>query len=534
MIKNKKVLLICKESFSSPLFFIAQKLLEEGNEVAAFFIYPEESYFNKCLYNQNTYYKFKEQLPEVKLFGLTDLCKEFNKSLSASNIDMEYLVKIEKEYTYFKNLNLQLTSSQLTTRQLHNRIYFKYSSLDQNLKFIELGYKRVIEVFENFKPELILDTDNAELLRTILNEVAFKNKIPYITIDHPRFELFKIPTYCLGIKSNNLIKNEYFKFFDQDSKDLLIEYEYLNKYKLHSNIMSKEYYGTVTSKYKSNDIIFSIKYLLGILIYLWNVYVKNKNFNLIDKKNILFSNPIKLFIYFCKIEIKNQILFRKNKYFKEPDCNDIYIYMPLHLIPESTTFLLAPFYINELNIIEQVSKSLPIGWKLYVKEHQAMIGERSLSFYESVNKFPNVRMVQLNYYDDPKPWIEKSKGVITITGTAAYEAALLGKKSLVFGDLPFNLIDGITRVDSFEQLPKLISSFKEIDNIHSCAAYIASVKSIGVEIDLTYLLSESEIILNDNKINSDKFKNEVDMLYKFYIKAYAKILDNNFSNSDLF
>lgn len=79
--------------------------------------------------------------------------------------------------------------------------------------------------------------------------------------------------------------------------------------------------------------------------------------------------------------------------------------MPLHLIPESTTSILSPFYINELSVIEAVSKSIPAGWFLYVKEHQAMLGERSLSFYKAINKLPNVKMVQLNYYNESKPWI---------------------------------------------------------------------------------------------------------------------------------
>jgi hypothetical protein len=194
--------------------------------------------------------------------------------------------------------------------------------------------------------------------------------------------------------------------------------------------------------------------------------------------------------------------------------------MPLHLIPESTTFVKAPFYINELNIIEQVSKSLPIGWKLYVKEHQAMLGERSFSFYKSVKKIPNVKLVKFNYYDDPKPWIEKAKGVITISGTGAYEAALLGKKSLVFGDVPFNLIESIYRVNSFEQLPSLISSFGLVDNIKSCAAYIAAIKSVGKEINLKYLMAEGEAIINGDCKMSHQFDDQIDNLASFFESAF--------------
>jgi hypothetical protein len=223
MISNKKVLLICKESFSFPLFFLARKLIEQQNDVSAFFIHPEESYYNKCAYNENTYYNFKENLPSVKLYDLKEFCKTFN---SQPDIDYNYLQLIEQEYSHFKNLNLQITVSQLATRHYHNRIYFGYSSFEQNLNFLELGYKRVLEVIEESKPDLILDTEDGELLRTILSEVAFKNNIPYITIDYPRFEGFKIPTYCLGVKTENFLKLKYHEYFKKNKSDLTIEYNY--------------------------------------------------------------------------------------------------------------------------------------------------------------------------------------------------------------------------------------------------------------------------------------------------------------------
>ena len=45
--------------------------------------------------------------------------------------------------------------------------------------------------------------------------------------------------------------------------------------------------------------------------------------------------------------------------------------------------------------------------------------------------------------------ITKSQGVVTLSGTAAYEAAMLGKHAVVFSNVPFSLIEGIHRVDLF-------------------------------------------------------------------------------------
>ena len=360
MIQNKKVLLICKESFSFPLGFIAKDLIKSGNSVGAFFINPIESYQNKSLFNENTFYHFKENLKQVNLFGLQDLCLKFDESLSNRTINMSKLYEIEKEYTHFKNLNLQATSSQLLTRHFHTRDYFSYSSFEKSLKFIELGYSKVLDVIDEFKPDVILDLDDSELLRTIIVEVAFKKSIPYITLNYPRYEEYKIPTFNLGLEPENYFIEKYNHFLKEDQTCLKIEYEYIFGFRKKSKIMSDEFKGTTTSQYKPNGILDTMKLLIGKFLYFWNVSIKNGNYKLYKKKSILYSNSIRHFLFYVRVEIKKQILLRKNKYFIIPDKKDMYVYMPLHLIPESTTFVKAPFYIDELHIIAQISKSLPI------------------------------------------------------------------------------------------------------------------------------------------------------------------------------
>ena len=519
MISNKKVMLICKESYSFPLFFLAKKLIAQENDVSAFFIHPEETYYNKCSYNENTFYNFKENLPAVKLYDLIEFCKKFN---SQPKLNYDYLDSIEKEYTHFKNLNLQITVSQLATRHYHNRIYFDYSTFEQNLNFLELGYKQVIQVFDDFKPDVILDTEDGELLRTILCEVAYKNKIPYITIDYPRFEGYKIPTYCLGVKTEEFLKQKYNEFLGADEKVLVDEYAYIAEARRSSTIMSKEYKGTITNQYEPDKLLPVIKNIIGKIFYFWNIYITKGNLRRINTSRIIYPNPFKYFLFYAKVDLKRQLLFRENKYFESPVANETYVYMPLHLIPESSTFVKAPFFIDELNIIHQVSKSLPIGWKLYVKEHQSMVGERSLTFYKEIKKIPNVRLVRFNYYKDPKPWIENAKGVITITGTSAYEAALLGKKSIVFGDLPFNMISSISRIRSYEELPALLAALGTIENTKACAAYLATIRAVGKEINLKYLISEGEAIVRGEKEYSNTYGGQMNTLFEFYENAFDK------------
>ncbi len=209
--------------------------------------------------------------------------------------------------------------------------------------------------------------------------------------------------------------------------------------------------------------------------------------------------------------IRDRYIFsRWFPYFEDPVEGEKYVYFPLHLIPESTTLIKSPFYPNEIAVIEAVSKALPLGWKLYVKEHGAMLGERPICFYKKISELTNIRLMRLDYYDDPKPWITNSVGVITLRGSSAFEAAMLSKPSLILGNTLFELIDGVDKVVSFSELPEKIRAMEkyELDNTQSCAAYLQTVMSFGKYIPLAEILTETRHSIE----NSTKLAVEIEHL----------------------
>ena len=521
--RNKKILFVCRETYSMPLWFLARSL-KEDNEVAAFYIMSTECSYNKCYYNENTYYKFKEELPDVKLYDVRDICEQYTKGLKqkSSPIDLAYLEKIEAEYTHFKNLNLQLMSSQENTRHYHYRYYWSLTNYDENMYWLQLNYKKILSIFEEFEPDMILDFDNAELQRTIINEIAYRKGIPYITVEYSKFGYYKYPTFQNTIGIDDYVVKAYEANLKKSKEELAESYAYIEDYRKQTTIMNKEFAGTVTSQYERDSLIWILRVMHGKWNYFWNMDITKKNLKIKRTNKILYAPSVPYFFHYLQVLLLRRKFMGKNKYFENPVPGEDYVYMPLHLIPESTVFVKASYYVDECSLIEQVSKSLPVGWKLYVKEHQAMLGERGVQFYKKVKELHNVRLVQVNYYHDPKPWIANAKGVVTIVGTTAYEEALLGRKSLLFGDVPFALIDGITRVRSFEDLPELIRDFGEIDNIHSCAAYLQTMKEIGFEIDLFYLMGKAEKVLAGKEQEDEKFEEQLKRLLKFYKAGYAR------------
>jgi len=521
--KNKKILFVCRETYSMPLWFLAREL-KKDNDVAAFFIMSTECSYHKCYYNENSYYKFKEELPDVVLYDVKDICGQYTEGLKrpGSPVDIGYLEKIEQEYSHFKNLNMQLMSSQENTRHYHFRYYWSLTNYDENMYWLELNYKKILSIFKEFEPDMILDFDNAELQRTIINEIAYKKGIPYITVEYSKFGYYKYPTFQNTIGIDAYVVRTYQENLKKSKEALAAGYAYVQEFRSKTTIMNKEFAGTVTSQYERDSLLWILRVMHGKWNYFWNMDITNKNLKIKRTNKILYAPSVPYFFHYLQVLLLKRKFMGKNRYFENPVPGEPYVYMPLHLIPESTVFVKASYYVDECNLIEQVSKSLPAGWKLYVKEHQAMLGERSVKFYKKVKELHNVRLVQVNYYHDPKPWIINAKGVITIVGTTAYEEALLGRKSIIFGDVPFELIDGITRVRSFEDLPELIRDFGEIDNIHSCAAYLQTIMEVGFEIDLFYLMAKAEKVLAGKEQEDDKFKEQLYRLMEFYKAGFAR------------
>lgn len=520
MLRGKNILVVCKEKYAYPMYFLIKELKQE-NHLGMYFLHTAECTYKECIYNTNTYYKFQREFPDVVLFDVKESSLLFLEK--RIKLDISFLKRIEKDYDFLKNLNAQILSDQAFSRYYHGRYYYNNFSEEEKLLWLELNYKNTIKIIESFRPDMILDNNDETLQRTILNEVARKYKIPYINIDYPRLGIYKLATYKMGIGVDDYFKKKYEKVVSLKKEDLEDEYLYVNEFRKKDKIMSEEFADTVTSSYKKEEwktIIISLYYYWRLY---WNIVGKSGNFKLLKKKSVIFPNEKKHIMFSVKAMLKRQYLLGRNKYFSLPRRGEKYVYMPLHLIPESTTFVKAHYYINELELIEQISKSLPIGCYLYVKEHQAMLGEREFSFYEKINRLSNVRLVQLNYYEDPAPWIRDSIGVVTITGTSAYEAALMGKKSIIFGETPFMLLEGVNYVSQYKELPFLLTDMVSqpyIDNIHSCASYIKAVKEEGKEINLHYLISKSELIINGTENIDEKFVKTVKNYIGFYSEAY--------------
>lgn len=131
------------------------------------------------------------------------------------------------------------------------------------------------------------------------------------------------------------------------------------------------------------------------------------------------------------------------------------VYFPLHMQPEFTTDVRAPFCTNQTAIIENISKSVPLGYRVMVKEHPSMKGERPLRYYRELKALYNVRLLSPSV--DSHELIQQSNAVLTITGSAAWEAILYEKPVVVFGPLCYGFYDLIYHCANIADLPAILA-----------------------------------------------------------------------------
>ncbi len=140
--------------------------------------------------------------------------------------------------------------------------------------------------------------------------------------------------------------------------------------------------------------------------------------------------------------------------------NEKFIFFGFHKQPENSIDVQGRYYEDQYLTVRNLWRLLPTGWKIVVKEHTNAIGDRSYTFYKKLLKYPNIILAHEKI--DSKLLIEKSQLVVTVSGTMAYEAALMKKPSITFARVFFNGINYCKFVSlddllKYESLTTLVS-----------------------------------------------------------------------------
>ena len=187
-----------------------------------------------------------------------------------------------------------------------------------------------------------------------------------------------------------------------------------------------------------------------------------------------------------------------------PD-DENFIFFPLQLEPESSLSTQGRGWTDQLALVRLVSHSLPIDRWLYVKEHPSMpAGVRPWAFYRSIMALPRVRLVSQGIKS--VELIPRAEAVATVTGTAGWEALMLGTPVVLFGHAFYEEFEeGVTVINEIEDLPRVLYSQRQ-RTIPSFAldAYIAAVLERapeGIISEPRYLPSVADTVMSTENLD---------------------------------
>jgi hypothetical protein len=166
-----------------------------------------------------------------------------------------------------------------------------------------------------------------------------------------------------------------------------------------------------------------------------------------------------------------------NVFDKAPDLSVPFVYVPLHYAPEISDMYFGTDYDHHEAFIAHLSKHIPSDCQLYVKDHVSMWGRRPAGFYKNLSMLYNVKIIDpaVSTFD----LIKAARATLTVTGTAGWEAYLLGRPVVVLGDVFYNFLPGLLHCpvnrDFFKNLTDYLENFKasEKDRRNAWRAYHA-------------------------------------------------------------
>jgi hypothetical protein len=433
-----------------------------------------------------------------------------NISRKKSNPDIEYLSLFEKKY----GINLWLLACNERLFYNYNR-YYRFTK-DEILCILEQECKLFENVIDEVKPDFLIMKTTDLHHNHLFYEICKAKQIRILMLGPTRFgyrcmisqEIDKIDNIKESSTENNI------KLSPQQLQDYLKGF---NSYKQVSQYIKK---------FQSSR--------LDLLKALFQHFIISKNTN--EKTHYTYYGRTKIRVLITEliylIKKKYRESFINTNLTREIRPTKPFIYFPLHIEQERVLLIGAPFYTNQLEVITQIIKSLPIGYELYVKEHPDMVtrGWRSVSEYKKIMNLPNIRLIHPSV--KPDEIMKSCSFVISIGGTSGLEAAFYGKPSIIFVDMGYSMISSVYKLKTIEELPYAIrSSLQKKLNYAELNHYVNLINQNSFEIDWWNLvldlqnrlyyggyLVDVDISMTDLQAFLDDHKSEFDQLALEHIK----------------
>jgi len=160
--------------------------------------------------------------------------------------------------------------------------------------------------------------------------------------------------------------------------------------------------------------------LKGLLVDQILSWVKESKINF--KENPLAVSEQKMRRKFIRNRSMWKLLYKWAPY-KKP-AEERYVFIPLYFADEGMTRARYSFWsANIVPLVREIAVNLPVGYKLYLKEHPAVPGDLRPVDIWKLCRLPNVKLISPE--TQSQNLIRKASAVIVLQGTAGWETFLL-------------------------------------------------------------------------------------------------------------
>ncbi len=338
-------------------------------------------------------------------------------------------------YEFWKNIILSYPVDKVISRRVPHRFY-------DNLIYL---------ICRNYKIPIIF-LDNTTEIYPIKDKLKtgyyFSNNLNF------RTSLFKKKI----AKKNQKLAREYIKLIKEKSKTDLRPNYFKNKINIKPSIYLK-------------IKMICPKIIVFIYLFLKSYLIKKKEFKIFfekEKYKVREASNFEILLhnYSSQINLRNYInYYSKKSLYAESLKKKKYLYLSLSRDFEKTVCPDGKYFKNVNFIVDYILYYLPKNYYLAIKEHpmcmkinNASFINRSKSFLDNIIK-KSKKIILIKANEDQVKLISNAKAVVTLTGTSAWEAAILGKHAAIFG------------TNWYER-------FISIDNIKTNNDYIKFIKKI--------------------------------------------------------
>jgi hypothetical protein len=434
--------------------------------------------------------------------------------IKKSDYNITKLKEIETKY----ELNLWLD---VFTERSFYRYWTKFHkfSKEEIFTIVEKSILFFIDILEKYKPKIILTQYIGEnISNLLLYKIGGKMNIKTI-MPIPMFIHNKI------ILSNNIIGSE---IIDEYKKIIENFEDTSNEYT--ENYIKKENFSQtlkIQSTYNPNILNLTQKI---------NYYKKR----IFTNPEPIYKNKGKSEIKLIKNKFQQYFEIRKREKFLNLNSiknieDDNFILFPMQSMPEAKVLTISPFYSNQITIIENIAKAIPINTILYVKEHPIQKTKlwRSVEFYKKIIAIPNVKLVHPSV--NSQELIAKTKAVILISGGTGFEALFHKKPVILFSDEIYEELSTVTKFSTFdnlhEDISKAIKNFKF--NVKEINALMTVIENQSISIPYFTMIKEGVTLsaIQRNKKNPELTLQHFQKFYEKYeeyFKEYAKAVYSKF------